>query len=128
IINLVYDSGRRYRVGEISLRHNILSEDFLQRFITIDEGDPYDAEELLNIKTQLNASGYFAAVAVSPNLQKLGNGTVPIDIILEERKRRAYSAGIGEGTDTGPRILLGYEDRYVNQRGHSFAAYINTSE
>lgn len=128
IINLVYDSGRRYRVGEIFLRHNILSEDFLQRFITIDEGDPYDAEELLNIKTQLNASGYFAAVAVSPNLQKLGNGTVPIDIILEERKRRAYSAGIGEGTDTGPRILLGYEDRYVNQRGHSFAAYINTSE
>lgn len=128
VINIVYDSGRRYRIGDISLRHNILSERFLQRFITIDEGDHYDAEKLLDIKNQLNASGYFAAVAVSPNLQQLGDGTVPIDVILEERKRRAYSVGIGEGTDTGPRILLGYEDRYINQRGHSLAAYINASE
>lgn len=128
VVNLVYDTGPRYRIGEVTLRHNILSPKFLQRFITIKEGDPYDAEKLLDIKNNLNASGYFAAAAVSPNLQALDNGVVPVDIILEERKRRAYSIGVGEGTDTGPRVLLGYEDRYINERGHSFAALINASE
>lgn len=128
VINIVYDTGPRYRIGAISLKHNILSRDYLNKFITINEGDAYDAEKLLEIKNQLNASGYFAAVAVSPNLQSLDSNRVPIEVILEERKRRAYSVGIGQGTDTGPRVLLGYEDRYINQRGHNFAAYINASE
>src|SRR5690606_32371504 len=56
------------------------------------------------------------------DLQQLDNAQVPVNIKLDARKRRGYSLGAGVATDTGPRLLLGYEDRYVTDTGHSFAA------
>jgi len=52
---------------------------------------------------------------------------VDVDIQLEERKRFAYSVGAGLSTDTGPRVLLGFENRYVNDAGHRFNADISAS-
>ena len=127
-IALVYHTGPRYKIGAINLQHKILSEAFLRRYLTFSEGDPYDSDKLLDLRTQLNASNYFAVTTASPNLQELENGEVAIDIVLEERKRREYSVGAGVATDTGPRLLLGYEDRYINQRGHRLSADLNTSE
>jgi translocation and assembly module TamA len=127
-ITLVYNTGPRYKIGQIQLKHNILSEKFLQRYFTIAEGDDFDSDKLLELKNHFNASNYFAAATASPNLQSLDDGKVPIEIVLEERKRREYSIGAGAATDTGPRLLLGFEDRYINQRGHSLAADINVSE
>jgi len=82
---------------------------------------------LLELKNLYNASNYFVVATAAPNLQTLENAQVPIIVNLEERKRRAYSVGAGVATDTGPRVLLGFEDRYVNSRGHSFNADINAS-
>lgn len=127
-IALVYNSGLRYRFGDISLHHNILNEDFLRRYLNIAEGDYYDSDKLLELRSQYGASNYFTVATASPNLQKLDNGTVPIDILLEERKRHEYSIGAGAATDTGPRLLLGFEDRYINQRGHRLNADLNAAE
>lgn len=127
-IALVYNTGTRYKFGRIQLKHNILSEKFLQRYLTIAEGDDFDSEKLLELKNYFNASNYFSVATASPNLQSLEDGKVPIDIVLEERKRREYSIGAGAATDTGPRLLLGFEDRYINQRGHSLGADLNASE
>jgi translocation and assembly module TamA len=52
---------------------------------------------------------------------------VDIDVELEERKRFAYSVGAGVSTDTGPRVLLGFENRYVNSAGHSLKADVSKS-
>lgn len=127
-IALVYNTGPRYKIGEINIKHNILSEKFLQRYFTFKEGDDFDSDKLLELKNHFNASNYFAAATASPDMQSLDDGKVPIDVVLEERKRREYSIGAGAATDTGPRLLLGYEDRYLNQRGHRLAADLNTSE
>lgn len=118
-IALVYDTGTRYRIGAINLKHSILDADFLQRFYNIQEGDYYDTDELLELKNLYNASNYFAVTGVAPDLQALTDNKVPINIELEERKRRAYSIGAGIEADE-PRVLLGFEDRYLNQRGHRF--------
>jgi translocation and assembly module TamA len=125
-IELIYNTGTRYRIGEIRMKHNILDEAFLRRYLNIRSGDYYDTDKLLELKSYYNASNYFSVAMASPDLQHLHDNTVDIDVQLEERKRRAYSMGVGasasEGGDASPRILLGYEDRYVNDSGHSIKA------
>lgn len=127
VISLVYDTGNRYRIRDINLKHSILDTDFLQRYYNIKAGDYYDTDELLELKNLYNASNYFAVVSVAPDLQALEDDQVPINIDLEERKRRAYSVGAGIEADE-PRVLLGFEDRYLNRRGHRFNADLAVSD
>ncbi len=128
IIELIYNTGTRYRIGEINLQHNILNDDFLRRYFNIAEGDYYDSDKLLELKNLYNASNYFSVASIAPDLQELKDKKVTINMQLEERKRREYSVGAGVDTDAGPRVLLGFEDRYVNPRGHSIAADINAAD
>lgn len=127
-IELIYNTGTRYRIGEIRMVHNILSTDFLLGFLNIHQGDYYDTDKLLELKSYYNASNYFSVATASPDLQNLHDHRVDIDVDLEERKRFAYSVGAGLSTDTGPRILLGFENRYVNDSGHKFNADLSASE
>ena len=127
-MELIYNTGPRYHFGEIRLQHDILDEDFLRRYLTFESGEPYDTDPLLELKSRLNASDYFRSVRVSPRLQELEEEAVPVLVELEGRKRHGYSIGAGYATDTGPRVLLGYENRYVNNRGHSFRADAKVSE
>lgn len=121
-IALIYASGPRYHFGQITLQQDILDDDFVARYLNIAEGDVYDSEQLLALKTRYNASNYFAMATISPDLQTLEDSSVPITVQLDARKRHSYSMGAGVATDTGPRLLLGFEDRYLTQQGHSFQA------
>lgn len=127
IIELIYQTGARYRIGEINLQHKILNEDFLRRYFNIAEGDYYDSDKLLELKNLYNASNYFSVASIAPDLQKLADNKVTINMQLEERKRREYSVGAGIEADE-PRVLLGYEDRYLNNHGHRLDANIALSE
>lgn len=127
VIDLVYDTGQRYKIGEINIKHPILDEKFLRRYYTFNEGDYYDTDELLELKNMYNASNYFSIANVTPNLRALDNDEVTINIDLEARKRHAYSVGAGVEADK-PRVKLGFEDRYLNGRGHSFNAEFSASE
>lgn len=126
-IDLHYATGERYRIGDIHLTHDILDTDFLKRYYNIEEGDYYDADKLFELKSMYSSSNYFSVVNVAPALQSIDNKRVPIHIDLTARKRRAYSAGVGVESDE-PRIKLGFEDRYINRRGHSFKADLSSSE
>lgn len=127
IIELIYDTGARYRIGDINLQHEILEEDFLRRYFNIAEGDYYDSDKLLELKNLYNASNYFSVASIAPDLQALKDKKVTINMQLEERKRREYSVGAGIENDE-PRVLFGYEDRYLNSRGHRVDADIALSE
>lgn len=127
-LELIYQSGPRYKFGEISFEHDILREDFLRRYLNFEPGEPYHIETLLDLKSYYGGSDYFSYISVAPRLQQLEDQQVPVAIELEGRKRHGYSAGVGYATDTGARLLLGYENRYINKRGHSFNADLTISE
>ena len=128
VIELVYNTGVRYRIGEITLQQDILRDELVERYINFHEGDYYDSEKLLELKNLYNSSNFFSTASIAPDLQHLSDGKVPITVTLDERKRHSYSVGLGYATDTGPRVLLGFEDRYVNKRGHSITADLNAAE
>jgi translocation and assembly module TamA len=127
-VDIEFDPGERYRFGEITINTpDALSADFIGRFLTFQPGESYASETLIEQRRQFNDSQYFSRVAVTPQLTAAVDNAVPVNVDLSMRPRKAYSAGIGVNTDTGPRVRLNYEDRYINRRGHRLSGDLSLS-
>ena len=126
-IHLHYDTGVRYRFGDVSFQQNILSPKFLKRYPRFKPGDPYDAEDLLKLQSDLNNSAYFSQVGVTAPPDS-ATRTAPVDVELEPNRKHRYSAGLGYGTDTGVRGRFKVERRWVNRMGHRYDAEIQFSQ
>ncbi|WP_028485010.1 autotransporter assembly complex family protein [Thioalkalivibrio sp. ALE17] len=126
-IRLHMETGDRYRMGQVRIDQDILADDFVQRMVPFEAGDPYSSAQIIALQRNLNDSGYFGGVRVRPRRDAADGLEVPILAELEPRKRHSYEAGIGYSTDIGPRIRLRYEHRYANTRGHRYQAEIEAS-
>lgn len=127
-IHLEFEPGDRFRFGRIRISPlDGLSNTFVSRFLTFDEGSDYSMDALVELRENLNDSQYFSQIAVTPQLPQAVDNAVPVNIELATRARRAYTAGAGVSTDLGPRLRLAYEDRYINRRGHRLSAELGIS-
>ncbi len=122
-VTLAFETGERFRFGEIQITPVAeLSDDFIARFIAIDEDTPYSTETLVEMRQNLNESQYFNQVTVTPLLSQAQDQAIPVNVELSMRPRHSYTAGVGVTTDNGPRVRFAYEDRYINRRGHRLNA------
>lgn len=119
VVHLVMHTGKRYRLGPVTIEQHILDPALVQQYIPFQQGDPYQARKLLDLKYALDDSGYFSSVTVSPARQHTRDDEVPIVVTTTPAKRNLYTAGIGFGTDSGPRGSLGWQNRYLNKQGHT---------
>jgi translocation and assembly module TamA len=127
-IALHYQSGKRFRIGQMALDQQTYDPELLQRYIKIQSGDPYDAAALSDMHRALADSGYFQSVSVKPDFKGAKDGTIDVYVALEPVKRMAYRIGLGAATDTGPRFSLGYERRRLNRFGHRLESKIVLSQ
>nr|WP_255772244.1 MULTISPECIES: outer membrane protein assembly factor [Halorhodospira] len=118
---LHYHSGIRYRFGVVQFAEAPLAEEFLQRLVPFERGEPYTAEQVAAFNRQLLDSGYFSDVRVRPQRDGTDEGEVPVDVDLSTRARHEITTGVGYTTDLGARIRLGWRRPWVNQWGHSLA-------
>jgi translocation and assembly module TamA len=125
---LHYDSGGRYRFGEINVEQSAFAPDLIAGYIQVSPGDPYDAVEIARLQRTLLDTGLFRGVEVAPRFGSNEDRRVPLDIRLTPRRRHAYSAGVGASTDEGARVRLGYENRRLNRRGHNGDAVLRLSQ
>lgn len=125
-IHLHYDTGIRYRFGDITFKQNILSPKFLGRYPTFKPGDPYNAQDLLTLQGNLNNSGYFKQSGVTAQPESATH-SAPVDVELEPNYQHKYTFGLGYGTDTGVRASTKIEQRWVNEMGHSYDVQIRLS-
>ena len=116
-IHLHYDTGPRYRFGAITFKQDFLSPKLLNRYPRFKPGDPYDASDLLKLQGDLSGAPYFSQVQVNAP-PDAATDTAPVNVELEPNKQRKYSAGLGYGTDTGARVKLRAEQRWLNRQGH----------
>jgi translocation and assembly module TamA len=126
-IDLEYDSGPRYRFGELRVHQDILKPELVQRFIHIHPGDPYQGAELAALNSALVNSRYFVRADIRPRREEAHDGEVPIDIDLVPSKRHSFSFGVGAATDTGPRVKVGYANRRLNRSGHRLSSHAQAS-
>jgi len=120
-VMLHYDSGVRYRFGAVQFAESPLAEEFLQRLVPFERGEPYTAEQVAAFNRQLLDSGYFSDVRVRPRRDATEEDQVPVDVDLSTRARHEITTGVGFTTDLGGRVRLGWRRPWVNQWGHSLA-------
>ncbi|MCX4189183.1 autotransporter assembly complex protein TamA [Methylophaga sp. OBS3] len=127
-ICLEYQSGDRYRFGEIQYPDTVVSEDLMKRITPFEAGEHYRADKVLALRNNLNNSGYFSETNARTLIELRHDGIVPVTIEVTPSNKHRYSAGLGFGTDTGARGSLGWQNRYVNDRGHQLSANMRLSQ
>ncbi len=126
-IKLTFDSGDRYRFGELILPETSQAKKLIQQVVPFSEGDFYLANNLALFNKNLKLTEYFQQVVARPVIQKAQNKHVPIEVIASAKPRHIYNVGGGASTDTGPRARLKWQRPWVNSDGHSMSAELFVS-
>jgi len=121
-IVLHYETGPRYHFGPVRFNQHFLRPALLRGYVRFKQGDPLSAHKLLLLQESLADSTYFQRVEVVPRRDEAEGVEVPIDVNLLPAKPQKWTAGLGYGTDTGPRGTLGLELRHLNALGHRFTS------
>ncbi|MFZ5933874.1 hypothetical protein BGP84_11275 [Pseudomonas putida] len=120
-IELVYQSGPRYRLGAVKFSGDTpLDQDLLQRMVSFKPGTPYDSELVAQLNNDLQSSGYFEGVRVDAAPTAAVGEDIPVDVRLDTRKPRTMGLGLGFSTDVGPRGKANWTRHWVNPQGHSY--------
>jgi translocation and assembly module TamA len=117
-ITIIFQTGSSYFFGKTTFSEVPLQTRLLNRFLPYKEGDQYRNASIQALQQGLTNSGYFESVNVQPYPARAKNYYVPVDVTLVVNKPRIYNFGVGYGTDTGPRALVGLNMRRLNTRGH----------
>lgn len=127
-IVLHFDTGIRYKFGDVRLHQDALDDDMVQGYNTIRPGEPYEANRLLKLQADLTGGPYFSTVEVQTVREEADGDRVPVDVNMIPARTRRYEVGAGYGTDTGFRGSFGVEFRRLNRRGHHAEGNIELSQ
>ncbi len=126
--NVDFDSGQRYRFGEIRFHGSQIRTDYLQNIPSIHPGDEYSATALAELNRQLSATNWFNSVVVSPDLVAGKKSKVlPLDAVVTPRSRNIIETGAGFASDIGPRVRTTWNRPWLNSMGHSFQTGLSLS-
>ena len=120
-IVLMLDSGPRFAFGRTEIMQDVLTEELITSYFTFEEGQPYDASQLVDVYAALADSGFFRTIDVRPLPPDPATRTIPIGVTLTGAPRLTRSYGIGYSTDTQLRLRYGRTNRRFNDRGHQFS-------
>lgn len=127
-IALVYDSGPRYYLGDISFSGDSeLDHALLARMLPFQADTPYDSELINQLYQNLRSSGYFESVQVDANPGSAEGERIPVQVQLAMRKPRSVGFGLGVSTDVGVRGRANWTRHWANPQGHSYGVEMELS-
>ena len=128
-VNLLFDSGPRYRFGELVLDSDRPVHRILDSLIEIEPGEPYLASKVSSLSRSLSATGYFRRVDVQPNVSEADEAhLIPLYVTLRAKSDNEVEVGVGFSTDEGPRFSSSWDKPWINSLGHSLQTNIKLSE
>lgn len=155
-VTIVFDSGRRYKMGDISFSEFDINQEILDALIPYDKGDFYRSSSLQALQNELENTQYFGNIVVRPLLNSSGNAsnnkinddvnndentealtepetesepfTVPVDVSLSKAKSHRFNLGVGFATDTKARLSVGWKTPLINRFGHRQETKISYSK
>jgi translocation and assembly module TamA len=127
-IELIYLSGPRYQLGEVSFVGDApFDNELLQRMLPFPADSPYDSALIAELYQALRSSGYFESVQVDANPSSAVAERIPVQVQLQARKPRSMGLGLGFSTDVGPRGRANWTRHWANPQGHSYGAEFELS-
>ena len=117
---LAYDSGPRWKFGEVAFTGSQIDADILARLVPFERGEPYASEKLAELNENLADTGWFSSAVVAPAFRQAGaDHELPLAGALTPRKGNSVEVGVGYSTDVGPRFTGEWTKPWVNSSGHS---------
>ena len=127
-IELIYNSGPRYRLGAVQFVGDApFDEQLLERMVPFPADTPYDSTLIAELYQALRSSGYFESVQVDANPSSAASEQIPVQVQLQARKPRSMGLGLGFSTDVGPRGRANWTRHWANPQGHSYGAEFELS-
>ena len=124
-VDLVYDTGPRYRFGKTTFDSSKLDEDLLRRYIPWKEGEPFDGQKLGVLYQSLLDSGYFSDALIDSS--HVSGTAIDIHVGLTLARRARSRIGLGYSTDLGPSLSVGRKVERINKRGHQLNTQFSMS-
>lgn len=118
-IRLDFRTGPRYLFGPVTIQQDIVEPRRMQGYVTMQPGDPYSAQALLDLQANLEAATYVQRAEVRVEKERADGLQIPIDIDLYPTRRARFEVGAGYGTDTGIRGTFEVLFRRLNRWGHT---------
>ncbi len=127
-LTLLMDTGPLYYFGDITFKQDFLDPDLLQKYVTLEKGQAYSHDALLEFQQNLIASNFAREVTLTPLFAQTQDKLLPIEVIMEPIRPHKVSFGIGYETDIGIRGSARWEDRLLNKYGHHSDLYLKLSQ
>ncbi len=128
IMRLHFDSGVRYKMGDISFHGSQIREERLRSLLPFKSGDYYSAEALGKLNQALATTLWFSSINLDADPDRRKDGLLPLRIELEPATKNIVETGIGYSTDVEGRFKTKWERPWVNDRGHSMSADLELSK
>ncbi|HBL5001469.1 autotransporter assembly complex protein TamA [Enterobacter cloacae] len=123
-----YDSGERYRFGDVTFEGSQIREEYLQNLVPFKKGDYYQSRDLAELNRRLSATGWFNSVVVAPEFEKARKTKVlPLHGVVSPRTENTIETGAGYSTDVGPRVRATWKKPWMNSYGHSLTTSASIS-
>lgn len=125
---LVFKSGPKAQFGRLDISGlEKTKSDHVEKLITWEPGEDYERNDIVTYRDRLGESGLFSSISVAPGITA-EDGSTPIIVELEERKRRTIGGGLSYSTAEGPGGRLFFENRNMFGRGESLRIELRGSE
>ncbi len=115
-VDLVFDSGPRYRFGEVAFEVEHYTDNFMRGFLGFHSGEFYTNQALLDFRNGLGQTRYFDKIRLETTRNQ-EQKKVKVTVHADRAKRNTYRFRLGYGTDTELRGGADWE-RNMNRHGH----------
>ncbi|WP_105744160.1 autotransporter assembly complex protein TamA [Cronobacter dublinensis] len=123
-----YDSGTRYRFGDVTFAGSQIREEYLQNLVPFKKGDYYQSSDVAELSRRLSATGWFNSVVVAPEFEKSRQTkALPLRGVVSPRIKNTVEVGAGYSTDVGPRLKANWRKPWINSYGHSLTTSTSIS-
>jgi translocation and assembly module TamA len=126
-VRLHFDSGVRYRFGEVNFNGQQIDTDRLESLLPFAAGDAYLASQLGELNQALAATGWFSSILVEGDTEQIRDSHLPVEVSLAPERRNIIETGIGYSTDVGARLKLNWLKPWLNSAGHSLRTDVAVS-
>lgn len=128
-IHYTLDPGPWAMLGEIDTEGlDRVKPEYIHERIPWEKGDEYKISHINEFRRQLTVGGLFSMVEISHSDELEDDDTLPVRVLVTERKPRTVRAGIGYETDIGPELRLGWTHRNLRGMGETLEFDLRVSD
>ncbi len=117
-IEVTINPGSLYYFGDIKIGGKEETPGYLvRRQLTFKPGDVFSVKELYDSQRKLYALDLFQSVTMTPGEEQ--ENRIPVDVVLQEKKKRSVKLGLGYGDEDQFRAKLGLRFRNLGGGGRT---------